>query len=335
VEAVIEGKQRWRVARKMLVGFFSFAKLRMYKDLDQSKWSNTHSIINHNLARAVLVGAENGSGSGSGGMEYGENSDKKEIIDEDIPVVLDADSSQLTAINNVQSGEDLVIEGPPGTGKSQTISNMIATAMLGGKSVLFVAEKMAALDVVKNRLSSVGLGEFCLELHSHKTQRASLVESIKKRKKKKYKDAVSLDNKIIDLKKTRNQLNEYVELINKIAGTTGKSIYEIFWAVEKSSQEMGEKKKDYTFSGALSLSRIEIEERTDIINEMSKLCQQIPVEKIDLWKWFKPYDYFRGQEKSVEECFEHIIKKLEEYLSWLKCQQKELGIPIKDNIKFL
>src|SRR5204863_7647633 len=79
--------------------------------------------------------------------------------------VMDCDGSQAEALADVSAGRNLVIQGPPGTGKSQTISNLISEAVAAGRKVLFVAEKMAALDVVKRRLEQVGLGPLCLELH--------------------------------------------------------------------------------------------------------------------------------------------------------------------------
>src|SRR5690606_9080393 len=95
--------------------------------------------------------------------------DRLPEIHQRFPLIDDADSSQHSALVDAVSGKSLVIEGPPGTGKSQTITNLIAAALAQGKRVLFVAEKMAALEVVKKRLDRAGLGEFCLELHSHKT----------------------------------------------------------------------------------------------------------------------------------------------------------------------
>src|SRR5690606_38443707 len=97
-------------------------------------------------------------------------------LDEVIPAarldhVVDSDSSQTVAIEWVRANRSLVIQGPPGTGKSQSITNIIATAVLDGKKVLFVAEKLAALEVVKRRLESVGLGDLCLEIHSHKAHK--------------------------------------------------------------------------------------------------------------------------------------------------------------------
>lgn len=90
--------------------------------------------------------------------------------------VLDADASQARVIEAIRSGNDLVIQGPPGTGKSQTIANIIASAIYDGKTVLFVAEKMAALSVVYKRLEECGLVDACLELHSQKTTNSSTLQ---------------------------------------------------------------------------------------------------------------------------------------------------------------
>src|SRR5262245_64632056 len=98
-----------------------------------------------------------------------------ELTPERLPHVVDADSSQTIAIERARRGESLVVQGPPGTGKSQTIANIIASAVCDGRSVLFVAEKMAALDVVKRRLDAVHVGEACLELHSHKANKRTLL----------------------------------------------------------------------------------------------------------------------------------------------------------------
>src|SRR6185436_21092895 len=100
-------------------------------------------------------------------------------LKKDVPdLIRDADSSQHSALIHALRGQNLVIEGPPGTGKSQTITNLIAAALARGKTVLFVSDKLAALEVVRHRLDKVGLGIFCLELHSHKTQKRKLLDDI-------------------------------------------------------------------------------------------------------------------------------------------------------------
>jgi primosomal protein N' len=87
---------------------------------------------------------------------------------------LDADSTQLAAMASALDGKSFVLQGPPGTGKSQTITNLVAASLARGKTVLFVSEKMAALEVVHRRLRDVGLADFCLELHSHKANKGPL-----------------------------------------------------------------------------------------------------------------------------------------------------------------
>src|SRR5207253_1430675 len=92
--------------------------------------------------------------------------------------ILDADASQLLCLEAVARGHSFVLQGPPGTGKSQTIANLIADCLAGGKTVLFVSEKMAALEVVYKRLRAVGLGDYCLELHSHKANKREVVAEL-------------------------------------------------------------------------------------------------------------------------------------------------------------
>jgi hypothetical protein len=161
----IDGGKRWSVdASAIALGFFSFAKFLMYRDLDTTNWPGD-SLSEHSVLQSVLTS----------GFEEPRSSidDNTASIDEHLNAaethhVVDADSSQALAIHDVSQGRNLVIQGPPGTGKSQTITNLIAEAIAKGKRVLFVAEKMAALEVVKRNLDKAGLGDACLELHSHK-----------------------------------------------------------------------------------------------------------------------------------------------------------------------
>ena len=96
----------------------------------------------------------------------------------DFAIPLDVDSSQFEAVVESGRGKSFILQGPPGTGKSQTITNMIANALFQGKRVLFVAEKMAALSVVQSRLEKIGIGAFCLELHSNKATKKHFLEQM-------------------------------------------------------------------------------------------------------------------------------------------------------------
>lgn len=159
----------------MTLGFFSFAKFLMYRDLDTATWPPEKRLEQQALIAAAL----------QDGFEAREHLFPEDAdVDQLIPVdsqrhVVDADSSQSLAIEAVRRGENLVIQGPPGTGKSQTITNVIAAAIADGKKVLFISEKMAALEVVNRRLKSVGLGPACLELHSHHANKRKVLEELK------------------------------------------------------------------------------------------------------------------------------------------------------------
>jgi very-short-patch-repair endonuclease len=170
IREAIAKHPRWAVADEIHLGLLSFQKFVMYKDLER----NREVFAGHRLIRqlATRSGRHVGLPPEIRALEL-----DREHPPETTFQVVDADSSQLRAIAAVTRGHDLVLEGPPGTGKSQTITNLIAAALAEGRSVLFVSEKMAALQVVYGRLRSAGLGEFCLELHSQKAnKRAFLAE---------------------------------------------------------------------------------------------------------------------------------------------------------------
>jgi very-short-patch-repair endonuclease len=229
VSAAIADKRGWKVAREILLGMFSFGKLLMYLDLDPARWPGANSLTEHSIIGRLFEGSQEADGN-----PYGETYQ----IDADpqaaaITLVVDADSSQHSAIIDAISGRNLVIEGPPGTGKSQTITNLIGVALWQGKSVLFVSEKLAALEVVRRNLDNAGLGDFCLELHSHKTQKQKLLKDIEARLRKKYNRVDSHRNLLNDLNRCKKELQDYVEVINSKYGDTGLSVYDILWRAER------------------------------------------------------------------------------------------------------
>ncbi|HCB1058942.1 TPA: DUF4011 domain-containing protein, partial [Klebsiella pneumoniae] len=182
LQAIIEkNKPRWKMRRYGALSLLNFSKMLMYLDLDPERWpQGSKNLLNHEVIKRLFTSqAGNNSHIGSLSREY--SIDTLDNIHEKFPLIYDADSSQHSALIDAVNGENLVIEGPPGTGKSQTITNLIAAAMLNGKKVLFVAEKLAALEVVKHRLDKAGLGDFCLELHSHKSHKRKVLEDIQKR----------------------------------------------------------------------------------------------------------------------------------------------------------
>jgi len=173
IRQLIMDKPRWDVEELAFMGVFSFSQFIMWNDI-----RNRVEELKRNKVVSSLI---------SGKMEWESDISflSPEELDEkvspaDLAVPIAADSSQLAAIAAAGTGQSFVLHGPPGTGKSQTITNIIANALYQGKSVLFVAEKMAALSVVQKRLSSIGIGDFCLELHSNKARKKDVLSQLEK-----------------------------------------------------------------------------------------------------------------------------------------------------------
>ncbi|WP_211234061.1 DUF4011 domain-containing anti-phage protein Hhe [Chitinilyticum litopenaei] len=232
-QTVLKVKDGWKLRRFASLGLFEFSKLMMYLDLDPNRWSGV-SLVDHVLVQQ-LTGtrgiADSGSATSAFSAGYaGEYQiDQLDNVENSYPLIDDADSSQHSAIIDVLDGQSLVIEGPPGTGKSQTITNIIAAAIAAGKTILFVAEKNAALSVVAGRLSRAGLGNFCLEMHSHKSQKLAIINSIRERINKRgtYKAPAVLDAQIAQLHQHRTKLNDYVAQLHEPYRDTGLNHHQV------------------------------------------------------------------------------------------------------------
>lgn len=247
VQGMLEDKQpRWRLRRYITLTLLNFSKLLMYLDLDSARWPEDVNIINHPLVTRFLAGYEQESDTeeeSADDLGFGEEYPLDELADihSNYPLIDDADSSQHSALIDAVDGKDLVIEGPPGTGKSQTITNLIAAAMARGKRVLFVAEKLAALEVVRSRMDDVGLGEFCLELHSHKSQKRKVLDEVDNRLKKhgRYRKPQDIKVEIARLEELKTALKTHADKINRLWKNTGKTLHEIFMAATRFRNEIG------------------------------------------------------------------------------------------------
>jgi len=221
VAKVLPKKRDWRVRRQIAIGVFPSARMAMYHDLDPKQPGFPNSDIVHSL----LAGSE-AAGASPFADEY--EVDEPEIEAKVPCLVMDADSSQFSALADIGDGKNLAIEGPPGTGKSQTIVNAIAAALGKGKKVLFVAEKLAALNVVKARLEAVGLGEFLLPLQAEKFAREQVIESIRARLDMRDSRSVrDYDEKLKEFRRVRKQLADYINLITTEFGDSGLNVHAI------------------------------------------------------------------------------------------------------------
>ena len=225
VSTAIDQSDRWMVDEfAIALGFFSFAKFLMYRDLDITNWPDD-ALSEHSVLQSILTS---------------EFQEPKSAIDDSTPNidehlnpaeihhVVDADSSQALAIHDVSQGRNLVIQGPPGTGKSQTITNLIAAAIAERKRVLFVAEKMAALEVVKRNLDKVELGDACLELHSHKMNKKAVADELKRVLELGEPRTKALEQEVELLLNNRDCLNRYCEAVNTPIGESTITPYDAF-----------------------------------------------------------------------------------------------------------
>jgi thymidylate kinase len=270
-DLIREIKPKWAIDRFATTGFLSFGKMLMYLDLDPARWPITGGVAD----APHIVDIFNGSYANYGTMAEEFDIDGDEKLPR-LPLVMDADSSQHSAIIDVLAGKNIVIEGPPGTGKSQTITNLIAACLAHGKTVLFVAEKLTALEVVRRRLDNIGLGTFCLELHSHKTQKKALLADIKKRldiNTTAYRNALNdVEARVQELNQKKAKLIAYTNAINTPFGGVEETPHQIFWKTDCLRRDLAETISPESFPAvpsAASLSQSDIKRKTEAVKDLA------------------------------------------------------------------
>ena len=303
----IKGKKGWSVSKEVSLGILSFLKINMYEDLKRNK----EKILKNPIVMAI----------GGDGSKL--NSNVKDIEDldnydfdnkespKDVFQVLDADSSQQEAILLAKKGVSFVLQGPPGTGKSQTITNIIAESLASGKKVLFVSEKMAALDVVYRRLADAGLEDFCLVLHSHKAKRKDLVNQLQSTleiDKKKYSfNDIGL-RKLKKLSVDRQALNKYASQIYETVKPINKSIFEVYGILSHLTDC-----PNFPFSFE-NIRKIDEDHYNTIIELLEQLAIVLPNNKDNSWYDCKTpvlTNEFKNDFKAKADNFLKNIRKFE------------------------
>ncbi len=212
----------FEVVEELALSTFSFAKYLMWKDLVDRE----RELRKNRLVKYLIGETEYSHERSESGIDIAPEEIDQRRTPRDLLTPLSVDSSQLAAVVAASEGRDFVLIGPPGTGKSQTITNIIAQCLGEGMTVLFVAEKAAALDVVHRRLAKTGLGDAVLELHSNKTDRKSVLAQLGRG----WDRSPDTDEKkwirvTEDLKLSRDRLNAYVQALHA-KGTQGFSVFE-------------------------------------------------------------------------------------------------------------
>ncbi|OBV36702.1 DUF3320 domain-containing protein [Janthinobacterium psychrotolerans] len=282
IEAVrdaVKSKEGWVVdGDDIVLGFFSFSKFLMYRDLDPATWPEG-GLTTQPLMRGLL----------SDGFAFEESTIPEDAnLDEhiapaDLLHIVDCDSSQTLAVHDVRAGRNLVIQGPPGTGKSQTIANVIASAIADGKTVLFVAEKMAALEVVKRRLDQAGVGDACIELHSNKANKKMFLDELRRTSElgsPKGDTATTLNHRLLA---ARNELNAHSARLHEPHSAARLTPYQVIGELSRLRQD-NVKPVDIRLQQPESWSPDELQQRLAVVEELAQRIVDIGEPQDHPWR---------------------------------------------------
>ncbi|MDR3223935.1 MAG: DUF4011 domain-containing protein [Methanobrevibacter sp.] len=307
VEKAISSNENWKINQEIYLSSFDFKKFVMYRDLDLENWSN---IEDNPICELFNPSEDNDP------YYFDENNIDKLIKSSDVFHVVDADSSQITVLEEAKKGKNLVVEGPPGTGKSQTIVNLIAELMANEKTILFVSEKMAALEVVKKRLDDIGLGSGCLELHSNKSNKKEFLNEIE--------HTLNLDQNILkdttdfhDLDSLKEKLNNYMEIISTKYKNTDLSPYELIGIYEFNRQKIENLNQKLIRFEMKNLDNCSSQKRGELINEIEKISNvydSVKPIKENPWRNTSPENLLPDDIEDISENLNNLSNYLKELL---------------------
>jgi len=303
VAEAVSSKPGWAVdPDDIVLGFFSFAKFLMYRDLDPQTWPAGAKLADHRLIRPLM---SDGFPEGEPLLSEDESIDAH-ISPSDMVHIVDSDSSQTLAVEEVRRGRDIVIQGPPGTGKSQTIANVIASAIADGKSVLFVAEKMAALEVVKRRLDSTGVGDACLELHSNKANKRAVLEELRRTWELGAPKTENLDALNARLTDARDHLNIHAERLHAPLGAALHTPYDVVGHLVRLRQA-GVKPGYLRLDGVERWTKPAFDQRSMLLIELAERVLDLGAPGQHLWRGVEldramPTDVARLEQRLATLC---------------------------------
>lgn len=233
VRRAVAKQPRWSVVDRAVLTTFAFHKEAIYRDLSE----HAQQVLEHPMVQLLALGPDSPTGEQFAFDDSAIDDVDAVLPPEQMMSILDADSSQRRCIIAAREGHSFVMDGPPGTGKSQTIANIIVELIASGRSVLFVSEKAAALDVVRNRLADKRLSPFLLELHSHAATRkqvAAELHSALTQAPRARSRFGSVETRT--LVEDRRQLSEYAEAMNSTRPRLGRSLFTVLGRIARLEQ---------------------------------------------------------------------------------------------------
>ncbi|MGB7327128.1 MAG: DUF4011 domain-containing protein, partial [Rubripirellula sp.] len=313
----------FEVVEEVAVGSFSFSKYLMWKDLAE----RVDQLEQNRVVRHLVRDPDKAFSSGvDSPMPKAREIDTR-YRPADIVHPLPADSSQLAAVMAASEGHDLVIVGPPGTGKSQTIANLIAQCLSVGKTVLFVAEKTAALDVVHRRLKEHGLGDCCVELHSNKAERKGVLNQLeaswKRRRHPAESDWIDVSER---LRLRRDELNAYVAAIHA-THPNGWTVYE---AMGLSIGKWSNKPISLDWPRTTRHSRDDFAALRQCIDDLAIGWRALP-RNVDLGR-LRANEWSMGWESDFLAACEELSRSASAFQRSVTEMSSALGLPLGDDI---
>ena len=313
VRRAISKQDDWQVLNDIYLGFFSFTKFVMYKDLDPAEWPEGQAPAEHPLLRELFDPQQ----KDSDGMLFDEQEIDDSVDWKSTNQVMDADPSQIVAIEAVKAGRNLVVEGPPGTGKSQTIANVIAELLSAGKSVLFVSEKMAALEVVKQRLDAVGLGDFCLELHSRKARKKEVLSELERSLRSSSDCSRSAGDRLRQkLEVQIRDLNEYASQLREPFGGLGFSPFQLIEMRERALTHFESRDSEVpeaSVSEDIEWTRDVFDQSISALEKCFDLRSLLRSDAIETWSNCNPGQLLPSDVEEIRELIERTRDRLDDF----------------------
>ncbi len=320
IRTCIRNMKGWDVVEESMLGLFSFNKFVMWNDIHTNA-----SKMKENAIIASLM--ENRIQWQDTAPEIDAREIDKNLEPINFAIPVDVDSSQLEAVIESGEGKSFILHGPPGTGKSQTITNMIANALYKGKRVLFVAEKMAALSVVQNRLTKIGLDPFCLEIHSNKVTKSHFLAQLQKAIEVIHiQSPAEFESTSKQLFERRRKLIDYMEALHH-SHASGFSLYDcITHYLSIQGDELS-----IDFSLLPAITKNQLTDFCEKIQELDTVFQITGHPQDHPLKGLEPYDTSIESSQKLQAGIRRFINLFTSITANRKLLSNSLGISIPDN----
>ena len=311
----ILGQKYWDVLESAYLGIFSFSQFVMWNDIH----NRSEDLEKNKIVKSLIEGHKIWDSHSVDESEATKTSDSF--------LTLPVDGSQLYAIKEAEHGESFVLHGPPGTGKSQTITSIIADLLAKNKKVLFVAEKRAALEVVQKRINDLGLDPFCLELHSNKAKKKDVLEKIEKVFNVTSKKPTDYEKRIEQIESIKKDLDIYVQELHK-ARSCDASLYETlnkYEAYRKYKHEI-----EIPFSKIEDFTDVNLDAQKFYIDELIIYAKQIGHPNDHPLNMVTIKDYHQGIEAEIVSAVDEYLPAQKKYAEKLEDISSGLGLVLTD-----